>query len=110
MSFCRQTPPDIYTSCISVCAACVGVRGASVCASVVPAGRQVDEGEDVVLDEAGEAQEDRVEEETREAQTLVQRPLVEVNAQNLVGAKREGGEVSGPVRRENKCPTKSPEP
>ena len=44
--------------------------------SVVPAGWQVDKGEDVVLDEAGETQEDGVEEETHETQTLVQRPLV----------------------------------
>lgn len=53
------------------------------CVSVIPAGRQVDEGEDVVLDEAGEAQEDGVEEETGETQTLVQRPLVQVNSQYL---------------------------
>ena len=53
------------------------------CVSVIPAGRQVDEGEDVVLDEAGEAQEDGVEEETGETQTLIQRPLVQVNSQYL---------------------------
>lgn len=55
------------------------------CASVVPARGQVDEGEDVVLDEAGEAQEDGVEQETHETQTFVQRPLVEVNSQDLHG-------------------------
>lgn len=54
-----------------------------VCVSFFPAGRKVNEGEDVVLDEAGEAQEDGVEEETHEAQTLVQRPLVEMDSQDL---------------------------
>lgn len=34
--------------------------------SVMPTSWQVDKSEDVVLDEAGETQEDRVEEETRE--------------------------------------------
>lgn len=53
------------------------------CVSVVSAGWQVDKGEDVVLDEAGETQEDGVEEETRETQALVQRPLVQVNSQDL---------------------------
>lgn len=54
-----------------------------VCVSVIPAGWQVDKGEDVILDEAGETQEDRVEEETHETQALVQRPLVEVNSHDL---------------------------
>lgn len=56
-----------------------------LCASVVPARGQVDEGEDVVLNEAGEAKEDRVEEQTGETQASVQRPLVEVNSQHLDG-------------------------
>lgn len=67
------------SECVSVCAYVCK----SLCVSVVPAGRQVDKGEDVVLDEAGETQEDGVEEETHEAQTLVQRPLVEVNSHDL---------------------------
>lgn len=54
-----------------------------MCVSIFPAGRQVDEDEDVVLDEAGEAQKDGVEEDTRETKASVQRPLVEVNSQNL---------------------------
>lgn len=44
--------------------------------SVIPAGRQVDKGEDVVLDEARETHEDGVEDETHETQTFVQRPVV----------------------------------
>lgn len=55
----------------------------SECVSFFSAGWQVDKGEDVVLYEAGETQEDRVQEETREAQTFVQRPLIEVYSQNL---------------------------
>lgn len=54
-----------------------------MCVSFFPAGWKVDEGEDVVLDEAGEAQEDGVQEETHEAQTFVQRPLVEMDSQDL---------------------------
>lgn len=38
----------------------------SVYVSVMPTSWQVDKSEDVVLDEAGETQEDRVEEETHE--------------------------------------------
>lgn len=75
------------TSGVSVCAhmyisvcVCVSV---SVRVSDIPAGWQVDKGEDVVLDEAGETQEDRVEKETHETQALVQRPLVEVNSHDL---------------------------
>lgn len=51
------------------------------CASLVLAARgQVDEGEDVVFDEAGEAQEDGVEHQTHEAQAPVQGPLVQMDA------------------------------
>lgn len=46
-------------------------------------GRQVDKGEDVVFYEAGKAQEDRVQEETHEAKTSVQCPLIEMYSQNL---------------------------
>lgn len=68
---------------------CVSVQ---VCVSDVPAGGQVDKGEDVVFDEAGETQEDGVEQETYETQTFVQSPLVEVNSQHLDGqTDREGG-------------------
>lgn len=71
------------------------------CASFVLAGWQVDEGEDVVLDEAGETQEDGVEEETDETQALVQRPLVQVDSQHLhrqTGASGPGGkQVSSPI-------------
>lgn len=49
-----------------------------VCVSFFSAGWQVDKGEDVVLYEAGEAQEYGVQEETYEAQTFVQCPLIEV--------------------------------
>lgn len=58
--------------------------------SFVPASWQVNKGEDVVLNEAGEAQEDRVQEETHEAQTSVQRPLVEMDSQNLDRQKTSG--------------------
>lgn len=51
--------------------------------SFFPAGWQVNEGKDVVLDEAGEAQEDGVQEQTHEAQTSVQCPLVEMDSQYL---------------------------
>lgn len=54
-----------------------------LCVLIVAAGWQVDEGEDIVLDKAGDTQEDGVEEETRETQALVQSPLVEVNSQDL---------------------------
>lgn len=63
-------------SCVSICARVyinVCVRAclfacftASAYASVIPTSRQVDKSEDVILDEAGETQEDGVEEETRE--------------------------------------------
>lgn len=61
-----------------------------VSVSFFPAGRQVNEGEDVVLDEAGEAQEDGVQEETHQAQTSVQGPLVEMDSQNLDRQKKGG--------------------
>lgn len=54
-----------------------------VSVSFFPAGWQINKCEDVVLNEAGEAQEDRVQEETHEAQTSVQRPLVEMDSQDL---------------------------
>lgn len=54
-----------------------------VCVSFFSAGWQVDKGEDVVLYEAGETQEYRVQEETHEAQTFVQCPLIQVYSQNL---------------------------
>lgn len=44
---------------------------------------QVDEDEYVVFNEAGETQEDGVEEETHDAQTFVQCPLVQMNPQDL---------------------------
>lgn len=43
---------------------------------------EVDEGEDVVLDEAREAQEDGVEHQTHQAQAAVQCPLVQMDAHN----------------------------
>lgn len=68
------------------------LQGEALCfgggASVILAGRQVNKGEDVVLDEAGEAQEDQVKQETADAQTFVQSPLVQVDPQDL----RTGGE------------------
>lgn len=87
-----NTSPDLEflantTSSVSVCAAhitsvYVYVR-VCACISVIPTGWQVDKGENVVLDEAGEAHEDRVEEETHVTQTLVQCPLVEVDSHDL---------------------------
>lgn len=62
--------------------------------SFFPAGWQVNEGKDVVLDEAGEAQEDGVQEQTHEAQTSVQCPLVEMDPQNLDRQKTDGLELS----------------
>lgn len=62
----------------------------STCVSFFPAGWQVNKGEDVVLDEAGEAQKDGIQQETHEAQTFVQRPLVEMDSQNLDGQKTGG--------------------
>ena len=51
--------------------------------SAVSTGRQVDEDEDVVLDEDGEAEEDRVQQEADKSQTSVQNPLVQMDPQNL---------------------------
>lgn len=65
-----------------------------MCTSVIPAGGQVYKGEDVILDEAGEGQEDSVQEETYGAQALVQCPPVQVNSQDLhTPAKRESAAV-----------------
>lgn len=44
---------------------------------------QVDEGEDVVLDHDGEAEEDGVQDQNVNAQLEVQPPFVQVDAQNL---------------------------
>lgn len=71
------SPSAPFLVCVFI-SVCLGV-----CVSFVSAGWQVDKGEDVVLDEAGETQEYRVQEETHEAQTSVQRPLIEVHSQNL---------------------------
>lgn len=49
----------------------------------VSAHGEVDEDEDVELDEDGEAEEDGVQHEAGQAQPPVQRPLVEMDAQNL---------------------------
>lgn len=62
-----------------------------MCASVILAGWQVNEGEDVVLNEAGETKENRIEEETHEAQVFVQCPFVQVDSQHL---NRKGHEIS----------------
>lgn len=75
------------------------MRSGAQSSSVVPARGQVDEGEDVVLDEAGEAQEDGVEQETHETQTFVQRPPVEVNSQDLDGQTGETGETGETQQR-----------
>lgn len=66
----------------------------SRCVSFFSAGWQVDKGEDVVLYEAGETQEYRVQEETHEAQTAVQCPLIEVYSQNLDRQKTKGLQLS----------------
>lgn len=58
-----------------MCALMLGAY-AHVCVSVIAAGWQVDKGEDVVLDEAGDTQENGVKEETHHTKTLVQCPLV----------------------------------
>lgn len=65
-----QTPLPVYVD-------------VSVCVSFIPACWQVDKSEDVVFNEAGETQEDRVEEETCETQASVQGPLVQVNSRDL---------------------------
>lgn len=65
--------------CVHICkSVCV-----FACISVIPTGRQVDKRKDVVLNEAGETQEDGVEEETHETQAPVQRPIVEANSHDL---------------------------
>lgn len=52
---------------------------------------QVDEGEDVVLDHDGDAEEDGVQDQDVNAQLEVQPPFVQVDAQNLRAHKRESG-------------------
>lgn len=49
---------------------------------------QVDEGEDVVLDHDGDAEEDGVQDQDINAQLEVQPPFVQVDAQNLRVHKR----------------------
>lgn len=52
---------------------------------------KVDEGEDVVLDHDGDAEEDGVQDQDVNAQLEVQPPFVQVDAQNLRAHKRESG-------------------
>ena len=54
----------------------------------VSAHGEVDEDEDVELDEDGDAEEDGVEEEAGQAQSPVQGPLVQVDAENLEAGQR----------------------
>lgn len=49
----------------------------------VSARREVDEDEDVELDEDGEAEKDGVQDEAGQAESPVQGPFVQVDAQNL---------------------------
>ena len=51
--------------------------------SAVSAGGQVDKGEDVVLNEDGEAEKDAVHEQTHQAQTTVQFPPIQMYPQDL---------------------------
>lgn len=53
------------------------------------AGWLVDVCEDVVFDEAGEAQEDGVEHQTHQAEATVQGPLVQMDSQHLQTRTRE---------------------
>lgn len=53
------------------------------CALLLHAHGQVDEGEDVVLDHDGEAEEDGVQDQDVDTQLQVQPPLVQVNPQDL---------------------------
>lgn len=53
------------------------------CALRLCAHGQVDEGEDVVLDQDGEAEEDGVQDQHIDTQLEVQTPLVQVDSQNL---------------------------
>lgn len=59
------------------------VSEACCCALVLHAHGQVDEGEDVVLDHDGEAEEDGIQDEDVNAQLEVQPPLIQVNPQHL---------------------------
>lgn len=54
----------------------------------VSAHGEVDEDEDVELDEDGDAEEDGVQEEAGQAQSPVQGPLVQVDAENLQAGQR----------------------
>lgn len=53
------------------------------CSLILEAHGQVDEGEDVVLDQDGEAEENGVEDQDIDAQLQVQPPLIQVDPQNL---------------------------
>lgn len=59
------------------------VSEACCCALVLYAHGQVDEGEDVVLNHDGEAEEDGVQDQDVDAQLQVESPFVEVDPQNL---------------------------
>lgn len=52
---------------------------------------EVDEDEDVELDEDGEAEEDGVQDEAGQAQSPVQSPFVQVDAENLQTGWTENG-------------------
>lgn len=54
-----------------------------LCALLLHAHGQVDEGEDVVLDHNGEAEEDRVQDQDVHAQLHVQPPFIYVDPQHL---------------------------
>lgn len=78
----------------------MGRRGSVValasarCALRLYAHGQVDEGEDVVLDHDGEAEEDGVQDQDVNAQLEVQPPFVQVDAQNLCGhAQQSSGDT-----------------
>ena len=55
----------------------------AACALLFHAHGQVDEGEDVVLDHDGEAEEDGVQDEDVQAQLRVQPPFIQVDSQHL---------------------------
>lgn len=55
----------------------------------IPAHREVDEDEDVELNEDGEAQEDGVQDEAGQAQSPVQSPFIQMDAENLQAGERE---------------------
>lgn len=59
------------------------VSKACCCALVVHAHGQVDEGEDVVLDHDGEAEEDSVQDQDVNAQLHIQSPFIQVDPQHL---------------------------